>query len=65
MAAVTDKGWGFPTRAARKAHYFREDGRSLCGRYGSFGIRTDPETTGASPDDCAACRRRLDAEGVR
>lgn len=61
--ATEDKGWGYPTSTATKAHYFGADGRSLCGRYGSFGIDTEPET-GPTPNDCTPCRRRLDARSA-
>jgi len=54
-------GWAFPTNAARKAHYFpAPNGRSLCGKYGSFGVELTPDTGGRSPDDCTGCRRKLD-----
>lgn len=57
------KGWSFGVAGARKFHYFGDDGRSLCGRYGSFGVPSEafePETGLASKDDCAACRRKVD-----
>lgn len=52
-----NEGWGWPSDS-RKAHYFAADGRSLCGKWGRFGL---PLTAGdyESPDDCADCRRRL------
>lgn len=51
-------GWAWPAQAG-KAHYF-EVGQivSLCGRWMFGGERT--EDVGRSPDDCVACRRKLD-----
>ena len=60
MASERRGGWGF-IAGARKAHYYGVDGRSLCGRHYKF---TDAGLTaedGPSPDDCLACRRKLDA----
>lgn len=57
-------GWTKPTPEARKFHWFDADEmRSLCGRYILFrrdAKRMEPDT-GPSIDDCAPCRRRLDA----
>jgi hypothetical protein len=58
MSDGFQEGWGFPG-SGRKAHYFKPDGRSLCGRWGFFGGRTEPDD-GPSPDDCVGCRRELD-----
>lgn len=53
------EGWAYPTQTARKPHYFREH-RSLCGKYGDFMLTLTPDT-GAQPNDCTVCRRKLDA----
>lgn len=61
------EGWFWPTEA-RKAHYDGDDGVSLCGRWGRinpFSGRGAP-LQGAldsppSKNDCAACRRKLEA----
>lgn len=54
-----DEGWGIIRPGDRKAHYY--DGSfSLCGRVGFYAGSKDPDT-GASPDDCAGCRKKLDA----
>jgi hypothetical protein len=53
---VPSEGWGWPL-LARKAHYFR-DHRSLCGRWWYTGELDDPGPQ-ASPDDCAACQKKL------
>lgn len=51
-------GWAFPG-LARKAHYFADrDLVSACGRWMFAGPR-DPEDGRRSPDDCAACVKRL------
>jgi hypothetical protein len=58
-----DAGWGYPTSTARKAHYFPEGQvRSLCGKYGRFlPVDIEPDSGIKSPDDCAPCRRKLEA----
>lgn len=66
---ATDMGWLF-LAGWRKAHYFRGDRRSLCGKWGAHGhplMAFSPEDPafGAAEDDCAACRRKLDKQGVR
>ncbi len=57
------KGWAYPTRKARKAHYFPGRTRSLCGKYSNMFLApsTHSPDIGKSKDDCVACRRRLDA----
>lgn len=52
------RGWGFP-RASKRSHYFVAF-RSLCGRWAYVGeLEARPNTV--SPDDCAACTKRLAA----
>lgn len=60
---VEPGGWVFPTMAARKCHYFPQgERRSLCGKYRRFkGDDGQPDTGTPSRDDCAPCRRKLDA----
>jgi hypothetical protein len=59
-AAEGGAGWGFPP-VSRKAHYIAPDGRSLCGKLGfAFNLPLEPDNGRPSPDDCAACRKRLD-----
>lgn len=54
------EGWGKPP-GSRKWHYFR-NATALCGRYG-FRLTDDnePDTGKPSPDDCTACRKKLEA----
>jgi hypothetical protein len=70
---ITDQGWAFSS-GSTKAHYFRADKRSLCGKYGSIGMgerlftpeARDPKSgRSATQWDCAPCRRKLDKEGVK
>jgi hypothetical protein len=65
MTDTTVEGWAFPTGSARKCHYFPTTRRSLCGKYALFvlppGHQVSADTGSASPDDCAECRRRLEA----
>jgi hypothetical protein len=51
-------GWHFLTNAP-KWHYFMQDGRSLCGRWMTFG-RVFEQGNDGSPDNCAACRKKLE-----
>jgi hypothetical protein len=53
------EGWGFPL-LSKKAHYFKPDMRSLCGKWLYSGELTKDDGK-KGPDDCALCRKRLDA----
>ena len=54
-------GWARPINAS-KHHYFAEDeATSICGRWMYFGHDREPDTF-ESPDDCVACRRKLNKE---
>jgi hypothetical protein len=57
-------GWGFPGNA-RKCHYFNGSSFSLCGKWGFFFGRTEPDTGLAGPDDCAACTKEIERLGLR
>lgn len=69
----TREGWTDFGGQARKFHYIPADNdRALCGKWGlspfvGGGAREkanlQPDTGTPSPDDCAACRRKLDARG--
>lgn len=61
MASQLEEGWGVVT--GRKAYYYRGT-FSLCGRRGFYQGPLEAEN-GPSPDDCARCRRRLEAEMKR
>lgn len=56
-------GWGYPTMTARKAHCFvKETHRSLCGKYAWIrGEYDEGDPAEPTPDDCAACRRKLNS----
>jgi hypothetical protein len=43
---------------ATKWHFFNDDGRSLCGRWMTLG-RIGELGNDDSPDDCAACRKKV------
>jgi hypothetical protein len=64
MSDELTEGWAFPSWDARKCHYYGEDRRSLCGKWAYVAALAPPPglqpDEGASPDDCAACRRKLD-----
>ncbi len=53
-------GWWWPG-AARKAHFFGMDGRSLCGRWACPGHypATFPLAIALGPDNCMACWKKL------
>ena len=59
-----ETGWGYPGLVG-KAHWFGPDGRSLCGRWARFRTPVEPDDGRRTPDDCTACRRRLDARDAR
>ena len=64
---LTDQGWAFPS-TSRKAHYFRGNGVALCDKWASLWMPPqafEPDTGKPSRDDCVACRRKLEKEGVR
>lgn len=67
MSDSTPGGWAFPNNSSRaKAHYFPKSvvlEASLCGRWGYVGypIQGDADSP-ASPDDCVACRKKLEAK---
>jgi hypothetical protein len=52
-----NEGWGFP-RGSIKAHYFLEDGRSLCGKFG-FYLADKEQGNDGSNDNCTACKKAL------
>ena len=53
------EGWTWLTNS-RKWHYFKGSRRSLCGRFLLMGKMDDlEEGNDDSPDNCAACRRKL------
>ncbi len=62
------EGWFWPT-GARKCHYDQGNGIALCGKWGRinpFNPRAAASIQGApdaapSRDDCATCRRKLEA----
>lgn len=63
------EGWNYimDTGSMRKSkwHYFKEDGRSLCGRAMIFNNKNAEQGNDDSSDNCAACKRKkkqLDAE---
>lgn len=57
------EGWAWPSNA-RKAHYYGNDSRSLCGKWLLFpGMQGQPEQgNDDSPDNCAGCRKALKAK---
>jgi hypothetical protein len=57
-------GWTKPNSMSKKFHYIGEDGRSLCCRYLMLAIdpaQMEAEVGMRSPDDCSACRKKLEA----
>ena len=57
---MNSEGWQYLFNA-RKRHYFKLDGRSLCGKWlvlGNGALRS-PDHGWASSDDCAGCRKKL------
>lgn len=71
-SATPSEGWTDFNGQSRKFHYIPADdpgGRALCGKWGLSPFvanarelaRLQPDTGAPSPDDCKACRRKLDA----
>lgn len=58
MDAKPNEGWATLLNS-KKAHYFDASGRSLCGHWLYLGNAYDANQTPGSPDDCAACARKL------
>lgn len=62
LESIETAGWGFPG-TARKCHYFPAGSTmALCAKWGFFYGHLAPDTETASPDDCVACRRKLEAQ---
>lgn len=54
-------GWGFPTEAATKTHFFPHgELRSLCGKYGRIMHVDVVPDNGEAELDCKTCRAKLD-----
>ena len=53
------EGWVWPVNA-KKAHYFGADGRALCGKWLMLRA-TFEDGNDDSPDNCAACKRKVNA----
>lgn len=51
------EGWNWLINSP-KWHYFKSDGVSLCGRWIMFS-NTFEQGNDNSPDNCAACRKKL------
>jgi hypothetical protein len=51
--------WAWPSNS-RKAHYFDDDGRSLCGNWAFFGTQNMSQRMGEKPgrEDCISCWRK-------
>lgn len=54
---MTQEGWS-PLDNSRKWHYF-VDRRSLCGSWAIMGKTELKQGDDDSPDNCAACKRKL------
>lgn len=59
-SAARTEGWGFITNS-RKWHYYTTDGRSLCRKYMKWSMADLDQSGDNSPDNCAECRRKLEA----
>lgn len=52
------EGWTYLTNS-KVWHHFREDGRSLCGKWLYFGKAEFEQGNDNSPDNCKACIKKL------
>jgi hypothetical protein len=64
MTKELTEGWGFPG-ASRKAHYFLEDAKSLCGKWMYTGRLEAPKDIKPHKDNCTDCFRRLEKRVAR
>ncbi len=51
------EGWNYLINSP-KWHFFKADGRSLCGRWLTF-ARDHHASGDDSPDNCAACKKKV------
>ena len=58
MSKEKKQGWLILLNA-KKAHYFKKDGRSLCGRWLTFSTANTEDFNHDSPDNCKSCRSKL------
>ena len=60
---MSKEGWGFP-RNSQKAHYFLENGMSLCSKWGFYqGVKEQGNDD--SSDNCTACKKALQRKKAR
>ena len=68
---VVAEGWTDFHGQSRKFHFIpADDDRALCGKWGLSPFvsqareqaNLQPDTGASSPDDCKACRRKLEAQ---
>ena len=66
MAPTQTEGWYWPPNA-RKAHFYDDQNRSLCGRYFVFHIgQYDGDASAPeSSDDCRGCRAKVDKRNAK
>ena len=57
---LNGRGWWRPPQAARW-HYIGADNRALCGKWMEMSRNKLAPETSEAPDDCKACRRKVDA----
>lgn len=55
------EGWKWLSNSP-KWHYFRE-GRSLCGKFMCFSMSDLEQGNNESPENCKACRKKLECKG--
>ena len=54
------EGWGWLLNST-KWHYFLADGKSMCGKWLRLSNDDQEQGNDDSPDNCAACRKKLKA----
>ena len=57
---LNGRGWWRPP-TARNFHYIGADNLALCGKWMEMSRNNLEPEDGPSPDDCKACRRKVDA----
>lgn len=59
------EGWTWLSNATKWHYFIREDGKSLCGKWGLFGSPELEQGDDDSEDNCKACQKKLEARQTK
>ena len=54
------EGWTWLSNSMKWHYFIREDGKSLCGKWGLWGSPELEQGNDDSPENCVACKRKLE-----